>query len=99
MKCCIKKDRQPFSLFHLMCMKNITFLFLSASMLLLNACSSAPAKFSEEKGTACMERITMPGTTPDRVECYPARVYLDPTRFHHMNEYQKNHMPPMPDLP
>lgn len=28
--------------------------------------------------------------------CYPARLYLDPTRFHRLNDYQKDHMPEMP---
>ena len=80
-----------------MSMKKVLFLFLLASV--MSACSNAPVKFPEEKGTACMQRIQMPGSKPDQIECYPARVYLDPTRFHHLNQYQQDNLPPIPDLP
>lgn len=77
-------------------MKKIALSLLSLAF--LSACSSTPAKFSEEKGTACMDRMVMAGSKPDQVTCYPVRTFLDPTRFHKLSEWQKNNMPSMPDL-
>jgi len=69
--------------------------------IILSACSSyPPLKLPEEKGTACLDRISMSRPSePDQVMCFPSRVYADPVRFHRIRENERERLPGLPDLP
>lgn len=84
---------------HLKTMTRNIFGLIIVSVI-LSACSSSPLKLPEEKGTACLDRISMPGSaTLDQVKCFPARAYADPVRFHRIRENERERLPDMPELP
>jgi hypothetical protein len=68
---------------------------LLLSLLILASCASH-SPLPEEKGTVC---INPPKEGETVARCYPARLYLDPTRFHYLRPWQQNSLGEMPDLP
>lgn len=68
--------------------------FLTLLLLFVASCASK-SKLPEEKGTLCIPRQA----GQELSECYPVRLYTDPTRFHYLRPWQERSLGEMPSLP
>jgi len=63
------------------------------AVLLTNCASKQIYSPDDEKASACFDK------SEETTLCDQVRINLDPYRFHKLSDYQKNNLPPIPDLP
>lgn len=68
-------------------------IILSLLVLILSNCATETYRPDDLKASACYDK------NENTTLCDNVRLYMDPYRFHKLGDYQKKHLPDIPDLP